>query len=154
MRTKIYTTALITLMILTNTLMAFATAISFEEETYIDDIPFNTEAIFEDLTLETSFTFEPEVYVDDIPFNTFEIASGLDSIRSDFEDDAYIDDIPFDTQQLAATYNYYASLDESFDFEEEDYVDDIPFNTELIAEKIVKDYNKGYFEIAILSIVF
>jgi hypothetical protein len=51
----------------------------FEEEAYIDDIPFNTEAIAEQTRFERSmnenYHFEEEAYVDDIPFNTSEIAS-------------------------------------------------------------------------------
>lgn len=54
--------------------------VSFEEEEYIDDIPFNTELIAEtyyyNQSMNAQFEFEEEAYVDDIPFNTEEIASG------------------------------------------------------------------------------
>lgn len=50
----------------------------FEEEEYIDDIPFDTESIVENYlqkeAMNTEFDFEEEAYVDDIPFNTTKIA--------------------------------------------------------------------------------
>ena len=53
----------------------------FEEEAYIDDIPFNTETIAEQTLFERSmnksYQFEEEAYVNDIPFNTSEIATNL-----------------------------------------------------------------------------
>lgn len=53
--------------------------VSFEEEEYIDDIPFNTELIavayYYNESMNVLFEFEEEAYVDDIPFKTEEIAS-------------------------------------------------------------------------------
>ncbi len=52
---------------------------SFDEENYIDDIPFSTEEVVENYdyqnTLNVGFCFEDEKYIDDIPFNTEEIAN-------------------------------------------------------------------------------
>ncbi len=43
---------------------------SFEEESYIDDIPFNTKEVSEqskyEKAMETEFSFEDEEYIDDI----------------------------------------------------------------------------------------
>ena len=54
-------------------------AFEFEEEEYIDDIPFNTNEIalnyLYEKNLNMEFDFEEEAYVDDIPFNTNEIAT-------------------------------------------------------------------------------
>ena len=51
--------------------------IVFEDEAYIDDIPFDTQAIAEayllNETMSVEFDFEEEAYVDDIPFNTNEV---------------------------------------------------------------------------------
>lgn len=149
MRTKIYTIALITLTIVTNTFMAFASPVVFEEEAYIDDIPFNTHIIFENLTLENTFGFGFEEYIDDIPFDTFEIASKTDSISPDFDNEPVIDDIPFSTNKVVAELKYADALQIDFDFEEEAYVDDIPFNTELIASRKANNQTISYFLIEI-----
>ncbi len=47
---------------------------TFNDEPYINDIPFNTEIIFDALT-NHEFVFEEEDYINDIPFNTFKIAT-------------------------------------------------------------------------------
>lgn len=50
----------------------------FEEESYIDDIPFDTKSIADNCLFEEKmnleFSIEDEAYVDDIPFDTKEIA--------------------------------------------------------------------------------
>jgi hypothetical protein len=52
--------------------------IAFEEESYIDDIPFDTRSIADnyllDESISTNFDFEAEAYIDDIPFDTKKIA--------------------------------------------------------------------------------
>jgi len=78
----------------------------FEEEAYIDDIPFDTECIsinciYQKAIAET-FEFEEEAYVDDIPFATDSIALNSDF---EFEDESYIDDIPFSTKKIAKHNN-------------------------------------------------
>lgn len=49
----------------------------FEEETYIDDIPFNTKTIAAENSYkkacELEFEPEEEAYIDDIPFDTYSI---------------------------------------------------------------------------------
>ena len=54
--------------------------IQLEDETYINDIPFDTENVLNDFDLNINsvspkdvFEVEPEKYIDDIPFNTKEI---------------------------------------------------------------------------------
>lgn len=78
---------------------------------------------------------EEESYVDDIPFDTKAVA--LKSLFFNLEKpdaEAYIDDIPFDTEKIAATYNYSAS---NLLPEEEEYIDDIPFNTADVVEDYI-----------------
>ena len=50
-----------------------ASSVNFTEESYINDIPFNTTEIYNELIAEqnlSEFDFEDEEYIDDIPFNT------------------------------------------------------------------------------------
>ncbi len=57
--------------------------IELEEESYIDDIPFNTEEIVSNIQGYSAnplvLTLEEENYIDDIPFDTYEVSiSSLD----------------------------------------------------------------------------
>lgn len=88
---------------------ASANPIQFEEETYIDDIPFDTEMIVKGI-LTPEFDFEEE-YIDDIPFNTASITSNCfynKAIAVVFElnEEEYIDDLPFSTIEIAQQYNF------------------------------------------------
>lgn len=53
-------------------------SITFEEESYVNDIPFNTEKISQltqyQLAIAIDFEFADEDYIDDIPFNTCELS--------------------------------------------------------------------------------
>ncbi len=77
------------------------------EESYIDDIPFNTEHIFDsllDATITQEFGLSEEDYIQDIPFDTKEVIdSAADALTHDFdlEDESYINDIPFSTEAIA-----------------------------------------------------
>ena len=79
----------------------FATGTEFDEESYIDDIPFNVEEVINQISLEKAlaveFYFSEEEYIDDIPSNIENHASKYShAISQDFsfEDEEYIDDIP------------------------------------------------------------
>ena len=83
--------------------------IVFEEEEYIDDIPFDTQAIAEayhlNETMNVEFAFEEEEYINDIPYNTYEITKNYryeKYLKNVFvlEEEEYIDDIPFDTEKI------------------------------------------------------
>lgn len=143
MKANIFTTALIAMITLFSS-TAFAADFDFEEEAYIDDIPFNTEEIYLD-----SF-MEEESYINDIPFNTALIASNAKlekyypySIK--MEEEAYVDDIPFNTQTVVALVNYKKALEVDFSFNDEDYVDDIPFDTEDVALNSARPSFSGSF---------
>ncbi len=81
----------------------FANGLEFDQESYIDDIPFNVEEVIVQVTYENAlavdFSFDDEEYVDDIP--------------------VIIDSVSDDTL-------YTMAVSQDFSFEEENYIDDIP----------------------------
>jgi len=87
--------------------------IVFEEEEYIDDIPFDTQAIAEAYLLNETM-----------------------NVEFDFEEEAYIDDISYNTYEVARNYKIEKDLKNVFVFEEEEYINDIPFNTEKIFNEL------------------
>jgi len=91
-------------------LNATAETFCFEEEAYINDIPFNTECV----TVE--YMYEKAINED---YN--------------FEEEAYIGDIPFNTECVTANCRYQKAISVIFNFEDESYIDDIPFNTYALA---------------------
>ncbi len=70
------------------------------EESYIEDIPFNTEAIFECFVvseLKRNCCMLNEEYIDDIPFDTEQIARENELMLTpvfEMEDEPTIDDLP------------------------------------------------------------
>jgi hypothetical protein len=78
-----------------------ASPVNFNEESYIDDIPFNTTEIYNEIITENQladFSFEEEQYIDDIPFNTECISAYCQyqkaiSVEFNFEEEQYINDI-------------------------------------------------------------
>lgn len=78
----------------------------FEEEAYINDIPFDTECVSKNCiyqkALLVTFDFEEEAFVDDIPFETEAVVINQEF---NFEDENYIDDIPFNTKKIAKYNN-------------------------------------------------
>ena len=118
---------------------AWANPIQFEEETYIDDIPFDTEIIVMGI-LTPEFDFEEEEYIDDIPFNTACVTANCfynKAIAVVFElsEEEYIDDLPFSTIEIAQQNNFNQAVSVEFEMENENYIDDIPFDTYQIAGK-------------------
>lgn len=89
--------------------------VNFEDEAYIDDIPFDTEVIFNEVVLERNL------------------------VEFDFDVEEYIDDIPFDTEVIADEKLYELAFNKEFAIEEEAYIDDIPFNTEEVCERLNED---------------
>ena len=82
-------------------LIPFNANIKPEPETYINDIPFDTEEIAR--KYEMIFPYiEEEQNVNDIPFDTEEVARQYEVIFPYFEEETYIDDIPFDTHEQIA----------------------------------------------------
>ncbi len=102
MKTYTKTTALFFASLLLS-LNIFATGFEFDQESYIDDIPFNVEEVVNQVSLEKAlaveFSLSEENYIDDIPSNIEDNASLVeysDSISQEFsiEEEEYIDDIP------------------------------------------------------------
>ena len=102
MKTFTKSTALLIAALLIS-LNIFATGFEFEEEQYIDDIPFNLEQI------ETQVKCEQALAID---FSLVE--------------EEYIDDIPFSQDYLTRLRLYADAVSQQFSFEEEGYIDDIP----------------------------
>lgn len=76
------------------------------EEAQVNDIPFNTALISNEvktaLLMNSAFEMTEEEYVDDIPFNTAAVVENSQAETSEFkmEDEGYVNDIPFNTSQI------------------------------------------------------
>ncbi len=111
MKTLTKTTALILITLLAS-LNIMATGLEFEQEDYIDDIPFNLEEI------ETQARYEMAL-----------------TVEFTFSDEDYIDDIVLDTKYLTSLRLYADAVSKSFSFDDERYIDDIPFSTSQMHQK-------------------
>jgi len=114
------------------TLFLFIASVAFGSELKLDNN-------IEDAPPE--IVFEEEEYIDDIPFDTLAIAEACIlnetmNVEFDFEEEAYIDDIPYNTHEVAKNYKIEKYLKNVFVFEEEEYIDDIPFDTEKIFDEV------------------
>lgn len=79
---------------------------------------------------------EEETYINDIPFNTAEVAMKSFYVNlAKPEEETFVNDIPFDTQVVVAIYTY---VTHPVVVEEEAYIDDIPFDTEAIAREYLQ----------------
>lgn len=142
--TKLPAMLLIISMMFASSTFANKKSIDFDEEAYIDDIPFNTEWVVSEL-MTLTIDFEEEAYVDDIPFNTANIVANYNyilntAVNYKMEDENYIDDIPFSTQNVVEAIAYKKAVSEVFEMVDEAYVDDIPFDTYSVAnESLVKN---------------
>ena len=121
------------------TLFLFIASVAFGSELKLDK---NIEVAPQEIV------FEEEEYIDDIPFDTQAIAEAYllnetMNVEFDFEEDAYIEDIPYNTYEVAKNCKIEKYLKNVFDFEEEEYIDDIPFNTEKIFNEVFFTY---YYE--------
>jgi len=137
MKTTITTLALLTILLVSNSMNLNATNFSFNEEAYINDIPFNTKEIVAEKALAV-FQLEDEAYINDIPFETDVVVANSTAKETpapavDFAAENYIDDIPFDTESIVETINFKKAVSVEFEMEEETYIDDIPFNTAVVA---------------------
>ncbi len=107
-------------LILITSMNSFATSINLQNEQYIDDIPFNTKAIFDSIQNDQN----------------------LDSIIA-LQDEAYIADIPFDTEEVVAQYRCDSAMKVKFELPEEEAINDIPFNTLYIMSNVLfRNYDR------------
>lgn len=86
----------------------------FEDEAYIDDIPFDTECVSRNCiyqkAISVEYTMSEEGYIDDIPFSTEKVSMQADkqkTLQTEFalEDEEYINDIPFSTRDVVIQNN-------------------------------------------------
>ena len=87
-------------------------------------------AIIFSVNLNASPTnFREETYIDDIPFSTSEVYNEIITEQQlaefDFEEEEYIDDITVDTKCISTQCLYQKAISVEFNFEEEQYIDDI-----------------------------
>ena len=92
-----------------------------------------------DQAMMVEFDFEEEAFINDIPFDTHCVSTKckyLQAISEEFavEEENYIDDIPFDTDQISQELSYESTLETVFEFEEEASIDDIPFDTQTVTQ--------------------
>jgi hypothetical protein len=83
--------------------------------------------------------FEEEGYVNDIPFETSEVKANYAlnkalSVSFESTEEGFVDDIPFDTEIVAVTTMYTDAVNKVFMNKEEAYVDDIPFDTQHVVK--------------------
>ncbi len=81
--------------------------------------------------LATGFEFEPEQYIDDIPFDLEAIEKQImfeEAMAADFclPEEDYIDDIPFSEDYLTKLNIYTVAVAQEFNFEDEDFISDLP----------------------------
>ena len=135
---------LLSLLAILFTVNLTAANLNFTDEAYIDDIPFSTKEVYDDVMNERNlqqFDFGDEEYIDDIPFDTHCISTQCfyqRAIRVDFnfEEEAYIDDIPFDTYQNMVQTAYNMAIEQVYNFSEEAYIDDIPLEIFTSAKRV------------------
>lgn len=154
MKAIFYSTALIVLLSLNVSFQLLASPISFEEEQYIEDIPFNTEHIVMELNSPTTtFDFDEETYINDIPFETEEIAASInDDSTYLLEEEAYINDIPFKTVNVVISVQFEQAMQNEYSFEEEAYINDIPFETEEIVRSKESNRELGFYFVVLSDI--
>ena len=99
---------------------SFATSFGQQDEEYINDIPFNTKAIFD--SIQNDHDIDPAFTL---------------------RDEAYINDIPFDTEKIAAQYLSDSAMKINFELPEEETINDIPFNTLYIMSNVLyREYDR------------
>lgn len=107
MKTKL-TLTLLAVMFSIFQLQADELNFKMQDESYINDIPFNTSVILNDMhsciALSVEFELTEESYINDIPFDTQEviIEHGIDveGLSIGMIEEEYINDIPFDTKKI------------------------------------------------------
>ena len=153
MKTNTYTSALLTLVTFLIAFNLSASVITFNEEEYIDDIPFDTEKIYQEVMNENEmslYSFEEEAYINDIPFNTYAIVMQVEyiaavSVEFEKQEEENINDIPFDTREISDQLNYHLAVAEEFEMMEENNIDDIPFDTYLLVQSMAKQTCSSQF---------
>ncbi len=136
MKTLIHTAALTVTLSVIYTTNIFAATIFGEELNNDDMPTNTTEIYNDILLDKAiaKFNFTDESYINDIPFDTECISEAClyqeaVSVIYIIEDEEYIDDIPFNTRCVSAKCRYDKAMKVEFNFEEEEYIDDMEMNT-------------------------
>lgn len=82
-------------------------------------------------TMAGGFDFENEQYIDDIPFNLEQVEMMTkfnNAVDTDFSftQEEFINDLHFSENELDAIGSYNQAISHDFDFEDEVYINDIP----------------------------
>jgi hypothetical protein len=98
-------------------------------------------SIFQLQADELNFRMQEESYINDIPFNTSLVLNEMHScfaLNMEFEllEETYINDIPFDTNEVIMEYGIDIN-GLSLKMAEEEYINDIPFDTKKIFESLL-----------------
>lgn len=141
MKTLIKTISLLVTLTILSSVNLYALEYNFNEESYIDDIPFNTHEIFHDIIADrklAEFDFEEEGYIDDISVDSGCVTPECKykkavSVDFQLEEEEYVDDITFNTEFISAAALYLQAMLVDFDFEEEANVNDLSFDNENLA---------------------
>ncbi|MEJ2594703.1 MAG: hypothetical protein P8100_06160 [bacterium] len=89
--------------------------------------------------LSVDFYFEEEEYINDIPFDTKCISTQCKyrkamAVEYEMEEEGYVDDIPFNTEKISEECLMQKAMEVVYKLSEESYVDDIPFDTYAISK--------------------
>jgi hypothetical protein len=130
MKTDRYYTAITILLVL---LLAIALRVTANSVAISENPPKVEQAASDE------FEFEEEAYINDIPFNTKCVSAmckykKATAIEYEMEEESYVNDIPFDTEKISAESNSQKALQTDFELEEEAYIDDIPFETSEVTQ--------------------
>ena len=130
MKTDRYYTAITILLVL---LLAIALRVTANPVAISENPPLVNEAV------AVEFDFEEEAYIDDIPFDTKCVSSMCKfkkavKVNFEMEEENYVDDIPFDTEKISSVSKSQKALETEFEFDDEAYIDDIPFETTEITQ--------------------
>jgi hypothetical protein len=139
MKTNTQISALLIIIAVMFTVNTFAksNSFAFEDEAYINDIPFSTEIVVNEL-INPEFKLQDESYINDIPFNTKAVVTNYNYTEAllvvfELEEENLIEDIPFNTGRIAENHNYTKAMSVDFLVKDEEYINDIPFDTYEIA---------------------
>jgi hypothetical protein len=106
-----YTVAFITVILISSNIAASNKSGIFFGETkdYTSSNTIKCASLNYDKAIAENFSFDEEIYVNDIPFNTDSISNEynyLKAVNKNFEIDgeSYIDDIPFNTKKMVREF--------------------------------------------------
>lgn len=136
MKTDRYYTAITILLVL---LLAIALRVTANPVAISENPPVVKETVSEEID------FEDEAYINDIPFDTKCVSAMCKYkkailVEYEMEEESYVDDIPFDTEKISTVSQFKRAQETEFDFEDEAYIDDIPFETSEVTQVYLQSH--------------